>query len=548
LTGPPHLYIIQALPIAHLMIQPFKKSILLACLLLSSNFIAHPLAAETLPGFTLHFDFIDNWQEAKRLILIAHDNGARVLNVVPPPQLWKLPASKKILDQIFHLTRELHMQIILSRIDACPVSADDPQRVNYLFKNILNHRGVLPSGRATPVFFRETVGLRSYEGWLREETEYYGKNYSGEANLTGFSVGLFNEPFVSQRGSLLCFDEGSDSYEIAQYTKPCLAYWQNWLRQKYTGLDKLNANYYASFNSFSVIPMPKNEDDKRFGDAETAYQDLVSAINDWVVTQYQDCRLIWHKFARRPVPLILQFSGFVPEKFSKGRAAFAELDIFSWMQMADGLGLSLYTNSEYPDRGMASDKAMINFLRLGVLQKKPVFVMEGGNENKGPALNAEELDFYSTAARALRPDSYIYEFLKGPYYARFHRTDGYVVNRAGNINEKALSAVKNALLKTTTEQLSVETYVLDAPNSLSPDDLDIQKQLQQIALEKTLVFVPKSSLALLPDNSSLLVIPENYKLDGSENLSSKGIKIIPARGWIQTAIRQEGSNKGPGSL
>ncbi len=38
------------------------------------------------------------------------------------------------------------MQVVLSRIDACPVSADDPERTNYLYDQILINPGILPTG------------------------------------------------------------------------------------------------------------------------------------------------------------------------------------------------------------------------------------------------------------------------------------------------------------------------------------------------------------------------------------------------------------------
>jgi hypothetical protein len=501
----------------------------LVCLQLTNQ----TLMANTKIGFTLHFDFIDNWKQAEQIILVAHQNGAEILNVVPPAQLWKLPASREILDNIFLLTKQLRMQVVLSRIDACPVSADDPKRYNYLYGQILINTGILPTGKPTPDFFNETVGLSSYEKWLQEETEYYSKNYSSQENLVGFSVGLFNEPFVSQRGSLLCFDFTTNSYEIAQYTPSCTKWWQTWLKKKYSNLEEINKQYNTSFSSFSDIPMPKNEVDKIFGKAQSAYWDLITSINDWVVEQYQDCQTIWHKYATRPIPLILQFSGYVPEKLALGRPAFVALDIFSWMQMADALGLSLYTNREYNDWGHASDNAMIHFIYLAVLQKKPIYIMEGGSENNGAVLIPTELDFFANAGRILKPESYIYEFIKAPYYAQFLNYTGYIISHKGKVNKNIQLTIKKALENAKLEdKLSNEIYVFDDPQSLTCNDLEINKQLQAIALKKTIIFVPKESLSLLPESCTLLVIQQNNQLELFKGISAKKIKILSAREWI----------------
>jgi len=494
--------------------------------------------ASTAEGYTLHFDFINNWEDARQLIMAAHDNGAEILNVVPPAHIWKLTESRKILHNIFELTKTLRMQVVLSRIDACAPPPDDRNRANYLFERILKRRGILPTGEATPAFFRETVGLRRYEKWMREETEYYAKNYSSEENLVGFSVGLFNEPFVSQRGSLLCYDFDTNSYEIAQYTPPCLKYWQSWLKKKYLNPEAINERYKTSFKSFSSVPMPRSEHDIRFGASREAYIDLVSSINDWVLTQYVDCRVIWHRYSKRSVPVILQFSGYVPEKFTKGRPAFAMLDIYSWMQEADALGLSLYTDSEYPDRGHVSDKAMINSLYLGVLQQKHIFVMEGGNEDDGPVLIPQELEFFAGAARVLKPDGYIYEFLKAPFYSQFSHNEGYMLGADGAANKDAIAALQGAIKKSNIDNiLSGEIYVYDNPGTLSldNDDFQVQKQLQFIALNKTLVFIPEGSLALLPNGATLLVIHQEPKEDIFKQLAAKGLNIIPAREWIKSA-------------
>jgi hypothetical protein len=498
--------------------------------------LARPLAAKTLPGFTLHFDCIDSWPQAQALILAARDSGAGVLTVVPPAQIWTRPASREILDNIFRLTRRLHMRVLLARIDACPVSADDPGRDNYLYAQILTRPGTLPSGVPTPEYFRATVGLPRYERWLREETAFYAAHYAAEPNLAGFSVGLFNEPFVSQRGSLLCFDLSTNSYELAQYTPSCRDCWHAWLGRRYGDAAAVNERYQTTFSSIGAVPLPANERDPRFGRADAAYGDLVTCINDWVMTQYRECRALWHAGARRPVPFILQFSGYVPEKFAKGRPAFAALDIYAWMQEADALGLSLYTDGKYPDRGHASDAAMVNALYLGVLQKKHLFVMEGGSEDDGAVLIPGELDFFAAGARALQPDCQVYEFTAAPYYATFRHADGYLIDGSGAVNPRVRSALAAGFKKMRQkERFSPAAYVLDDPRSLSASagDREVAKQLQVIALERALVFVPPASVPLLPRGAALVVVPQPCPPDVAAAAAARGIALVPARDWIR---------------
>ena len=83
--------------------------------------------------------------------------------------------------------------------------------------------------------------------------------------------------------------------------------------------------------------------------------------------------------------------------------------------------------------------------------------------------------------------------------------------------------------------LSAEVYVYSEPKSLSidNDDMYIQKQLQVIALEKTIIFIPKDSIALIPKGSTLLVIKESLKDELSGQLAAKEIAVVSAREWLK---------------
>ena len=477
----------------------------------------------------MHWDFFASAREAERLVTFALDNGAEVLNVVPPPHIWQDPASLVILRRIFGLTATRGVGVVLSRIDGSSLPAAAGERANWLFTNVLTERGRLPSGRPTPPYFLATVGKAEYERWLREETAYYAENFSGEPNLLAFGVGLFNEPFVSQRGSLLCYDAASESYEVAQYTPHMEALWRRELRKRFGGdVGLLNRRYGTAFVSFDVVPMPVNELDPSFGNAGQAYLDFVATIDAWVVAQLEECRSLWRARAKRPVPFVLQFSGYVPEKFEKGRPAFAALDIFDWMRRADALGLSVYTNCGYADRGRASVRAMVNFLRLGPLLGKSVFVLEGGNECDGAILDEDELRFFAGAARALSPATVIYEFLKTGYADRFATSAGKLLGPGFRPRRAAVAAVRTALRDAADEGPSGETvFVLDESPGAGYDaqSLALHQRLVRVAMRRALTFVPEAAIARLPAGSALVVPSAARRPAMRELLAPRGITV-----------------------
>ncbi|MGC9093471.1 MAG: hypothetical protein ACP5JH_09545 [Bacteroidota bacterium] len=514
-------------------------SLLLFLLLPLFLYAAPKLSAHPVPltGFTVHFDFLNNLNDAKRLVTFAADHGAEIINVVPPAHIWEDSLSLQILRQIFSLTQARRVKVVLTRIDASAPAAKLNERSNYLYTYVLTDRGMLPDGRSTPDYFLATVGNRRYEQWLREETIYYAEHFSQEPNLVGFSVGLFNEPFVSQRGSLLCFDDSTNSYEVAQYTPFMLRWWHTWLQRKYhDAVDEINRRYGTSFPAIDSIPMPINEEDDSFEQPSAAYWDFVCAINDWVVEQYDDCRLLWHQHAKRAVPFILQFSGFAPEKFEKGRPAFAALDIFDWMQRADALGLSLYTNGAYPDWGHASVRAMVNFMRLGQLLEKPVFVLEGGNEFNGAVLNLRELRFYATVARILHPVCVIYEFLKTSYDETSMNHSGKILSKNWEVNEKALRAVEAALeLSKTVSANYLPYYVLDDPALWARSDsaLEVRKELMKLAMKIPIVFVPMKSVPCLPRGSFCVVLADQTKEFLHTELTGLDVVVISGKEFLR---------------
>ncbi len=486
-------------------------------------------------GFTVHWDFFASAAGADRLVAFAIANGAEILNVVPPPHIWEQPESLAVLRKIFATARRHGVEVVLSRIDGSSFPDANGERRNWLYTNVLTERGRLPSGAETPDYFLATVGNPAYERWLAEETAFYAKNFSFEPALVGFSVGLFDEPFVSQRGSLLCFDPPTDSYEIGQYTPYAAAVWRRFLRGKYGGIGGVNRAYGTRFPALAAVSMPANERDPAFARPDVAYYDFVSAINGWVVRQLDRCRSIWHARARRNVPFILQFSGYVPEKFEKGRPAFAALDIFDWMTRADALGLSAYTNCEYPDLGHSSVAAMVNDLRLGALLHKPVFVLEGGSECDGAVLDKGELHFFATVAAPLAPASLIYEFLKVSYAEAFATSAGKLLGADWKPRQAAVAAVRAALAEGKAARSGGSTtYVLDDLAGLPGDArlLAARALLARLAMAKSLTFVPPAALAGLPAGSTLVVPSERQRAALGPGLAARGVRVVGAEGLL----------------
>jgi hypothetical protein len=485
-------------------------------------------AGRPLIGFTAHWDFFASAAEAERLVTFALDNGAEVLNVVPPPHIWEQPASLAILRRIFALARERGAGVVINRIDGSALPSPSGGRSNWLYTHVLTEPGRLPSGRATPDFFLATVGKEDYERWLREETEYYAEAFSGEPNLLAFSVGLFNEPFVSQRGSLLCFDDATDSYEVAQYTPYCARVWRRYLRARFGGIFGVNRRYRTSFRTLDAVPMPTGERDPAFGAPGAAYFDFVSAINLWVVARIEECRALWHARARRDVPFVLQLSGYVPEKFEKGRPAFVALDIFDWMRRADALGLSAYSDCGYPDRGHASLVAMVSFLRLGPMLGKPVLVLECGAECDGAVLDPGEIAFVATAARPLGPDTVIYEFLRTSYAERFATSAGKLLGPDLRPRPEAVALVRASLGEAERPGPAGDTvYVLDDLAGLPGDGelLAARHRLARLALRRPLTFVPEPCVSSLPGGATL-VVPSAARLeDLRRRLAPRGVTV-----------------------
>ena len=400
------------------------------------------------PGFVVHFDCLRNEAEARALVQVAAAQGAGVISIVPPAHVWSNPAAVRMLDAIIADAGRLGLQIIFARIDAAYPPDAMGQRENYLYGRILSEPGRLPDGRATVEYFLTTAGRAGYTAWMEEETRYYAVHYGRLPNLIGFTIGPFVEPFASERGGFLQFDDRTQRYELTQYTPEGRRLWGRWLRAHFRSIDALNHEYRSTFSAIDRVPLPASEHDVRFGRPQAAYTDFVSALNSWFFDAYRRCRAIWHQASgRNSVPFILQFSGFEAEKLAMGRPGLAAFDLPAWIADADAVGLSLYTNGGYPDLGHASIVATIRVLALARELGKDVFVLEAGYENPVALADPGELAFLADAPAALAPRTWIYEFLKEKFNESSVGNPGQLVGADGALREGAAQAVRHAFAR-----------------------------------------------------------------------------------------------------
>jgi hypothetical protein len=496
----------------------------IACVLAITMSVFPQAPPAPLPGFVVHFDFISDVGEGRELVRIAAKAGARVINVVPPAHIWENKPALQMLDGIIDEISHRKLNFVFTRIDAAyPPDRSKSERYHFLYGELLTDLGVMPDGSKTEAYFRTTVGRKGYSEWMEDETRYYAKHYGNNPNLLGINLGPFCEPFASQRGGFLQYQDKTQRYEITQYTPEAQNWFHRWLHSYYGDVQAVNGEYGASFSAIEDIPLPLNETDSRFRKADLAYFDFVRSLNDWLVENYQNCRRIWHAESRRAdVPFILQFSGTLPEKLEKGRPGHAAFDIPGWIAMADAVGLSLYTNSGYPDFGHASVQSMVNLAALARDMHKEVFVLEGGTEAPNVILDPGELRFFGTVARKLNPKTYIYEFLKDQYDEEYESNPGKLVTSKGRIRRPAFKALQKLFVEIAADKTVPDPpamyYVSDARAARGNRQIGIlNAALYDIASDVALRWAPKGSGLTIPPGTPVLtsdgkVTPENARL------------------------------------
>jgi hypothetical protein len=503
------------------------------------NIPAQSKAEPSKPGFVIHFDFIRNASEGLALVEIAQRAGAKVINLVPPAHVWEDAASLAALDRILAEISRRHLSLVITRIDASRLPDSGGNRFSYLYGKILTEPGRLPNGKDTSEYFLTTAGQAGYAEWMEEETTFYAKHYGKLPNLLGINLGPFSEPDTAQRCGFFEYMDETRSYEITQYTPSAEGVWHRWLAAHFRGVAALDSEYAAHFASFDSVPLPLNEKDERFGRADLAYFDFARSLNDWFVERYQRCRSIWHEASgRADVPFILQFNGGAAEKFMIGRPSFAAFDLPGWVDMADALGISLYTNSGFPDMGHASIVATLNLVAVASYLGKDIFVLEGGNEAPNVTLDPVQLAFFGEVAGSVGPRTYVYEFLKDKFDEEYRSNPGKVVTAGGRIRRPAFNALRRLFRQIESSPAVPEKPVLyflsDSMASRgNPRAGEMNGALFDLASSIPIRWIPKGREAVM--HHGIPVLRADGSLSPAHETLSHLFTSIPAVGTLARA-------------
>ncbi len=486
-------------------------------LVLSFLFFLSLTFATPKPGYTIHFNGIHTVNQAKQLVTLANKAGAEVINVVPPSHIWDDADSKAMLDAIFEEARNLDIQIVLTRIDANYANGK-----NYLYDTVLKGIGTI----------YPTIGNDSYAQWMREETEYYAKEYGNEPNLIGFNVGIYSDPFLSKLGGLLEWDKKTKRYEIAQKSAVTRKYWQAWLIQKLGTIERVNQEYKTSFSNVTEIPLPVNEEDKQFGQANRAYVDFVSSLNEWILTNYTTDQAVWHQYSS--LPFIFQIDGRTSDVLANGRGAYAALDITKWFSVADAMGISLYADSGQDDLGLDAMQGTLNLCGFATEFGKPLFVLESGT--KGPAGEPPKYmsDVLFHIALPYQPVTYIYEYFQESHSMMIH-DQRYMLTLKGKPIEPSYSLVKRSFAALTTQspiRLTPYLYIVSSPKTIRDDGLAgrFYAMTESAASFTPIRRVNYEDMAFISPKSFVLLAP-SWTTPLSDDFQRDFMKLAKARDW-----------------
>lgn len=486
----------------------------------------NPIEFKTRSGYTIHFNTLRSVEDAKKSVALADAAGANIVNIVPPAHIWAQPSCVQILDALFAETRAKNIQIILTRIDA-----NGPDGKNYLYGQVLT-----PLAQSIGRGY-STVANPTYEEWLQQETEYYATHYGQQSNLAGFCIGGFAELFDSLRASVLVWNEKSKRYEIGQYSDAMITYWQQWLRSKFESIDRINEEYQAKFASIDEVPLPNNEADKRFGLPHRAYFDFVSAINSWWWKQYNYNRKIWQQSSK--TPFILQLNGTLIDKLSNGRSGYAAFNLPAWLNTADAVGLSLYTDSKLADTGFGSLFALCNLTQWAKDLGKPIYVLESGIARPKSGFDLFQLRYISQLAIPLNPKSYIYEHFRQTTPEK-NIAPGMMFSPTWKSNlpnsatiQRAFQQSNQILTEGRGKTVEPYLYVITMPKLVRDDLLAARfySMLYAIAAFVPIRMVDINDIAFIPAKQIVLIAP-SWKSELPEVYQSTILQLAKRRSWM----------------
>jgi hypothetical protein len=145
---------------------------------------------------------------------------------------------------------------------------------------------------------------------------------------------------------------------------------------------------------------------------------------------------------------------------------------------------------------------------------KPVFVLEGGCEAPNVVLKEPEMTFFSTAAAALAPRVWIYEFLKDKYNEEYADNPGKLVGADGRVRPEAARRLASAFAmiranRSPAEEprLAVSVEAMDARESR--DLAQAMLAMYRLASVSPIRWVTRASAARVSKEVPVL------RLDGS---------------------------------
>jgi hypothetical protein len=481
-------------------------------------------------GYTIHFNALKSVGDAKKSITFAQTAGAGVVNIVPPAHIWLQPADVEMLDTLFAEASAKNIRVILSRIDA-----NYPDGKNYLYGKVL--APVVQSG-AVKVY--PIVGNLAYEDWMQQETEYYATHYGQHPNLAGICLGGFAEIFDSPRAGVLVWSDKTKRYEIGQYTDLMKKYWQQWLVNQFENIDRINQEYKTNFASIEDIPMPNSESDKKFGLPHRAYFDFVTAINSWWWKQYNHNRKLWQKSSK--TPFILQLNGTLIDKLGNGHPAFAALNLPAWLNNADAIGLSLYTDSKLADLGFGSLYGTANLVQWAKELGKPIFILESGMNRPKSGFDLFHLRYLTQLAIPLNPNAYIYEHFR---YGRQEKIipAGYLYTvdwkpnlpNSGSI-QRAFQQTNRIVIENRSKSVAPYLYVITMPKLVRDDAVAARFNMMLYPLS---TFVPIrmvdiNDIAFIPAKQMVLLAP-TWKSELPDIYQMNILQLAKRRSWMLMA-------------
>lgn len=474
----------------------FNKTIKFSALfILLAGFLAASGWSAPKIGYLIHFNGLRSGTQALELLDSAKKGGAEVINIIPPSHIWEDPESLAVLQALIKGAEERKLEFIITRIDANTLSG-----TNYLYENILSE-GRGPEGRPDT---ERILGNKEYAEWMKEETEFYGKEFGNSPYLTGFSPGIIQDPFQT-----MFTRNGNGKYIFNQRTQFAREYWMNWLTNKLGSIERINQEYNSQFGSLTDIPVPASEEDQRYYYSRRAYYDFMRSVNDWFMQQYQENRDIWKKYSSKP--FILGVSWNTGDILAAGSSCNAALDIQKWFVDADAIGLTFYTDANQPDGAMGTLQATLNLTGMATEMGKPLYVLEMGHRgsSKEPGTYYRELG--ALLSLPSQPEVLIYRYFHENVLSQAS-DPRYMVNAAARNIEPSFTLGRKALATARMSKFNRNTpylYVISYPLSVRDDGLagDFYNMLHSASRCLPLRWVDYNDVAFIPSQSLVLLAP-----------------------------------------